>query len=296
MGKCIMMIGLPSSGKSTYAKKNLMNDNTLYLSSDALRVEMYGFEDQMHNGEVFNELHNRLKKALKEGKDVIYDATNANRKKRMEFIKDIRGEYEVEAIMACCPIATILERNITRVERHLPFDKLEHLIKFFEVPLEYEGFSKISLVNCGCKVGEYDNNSSIYETIKNYNQNNPHHNKSLLGHTEEVINQLYVLGLKNIHAYDLGWFHDLGKLYTRANKEDGTSSYYGHERVSAYMYFCYSSSFNEAVSKDDLTIALLISHHMAFYQNIETIKEIVGDANFELLKILHKADKFRSDL
>ena len=54
-----IMIGIPGSGKSNYAKKCLINDNTEYLSSDGIRIELYGFEDQTHNDVVFETMKKR---------------------------------------------------------------------------------------------------------------------------------------------------------------------------------------------------------------------------------------------
>ena len=49
-----MMVGVPGSGKSFIAK----GLNCPIVSSDAIRKELYGSEDdQSHNGEVFNEVH-----------------------------------------------------------------------------------------------------------------------------------------------------------------------------------------------------------------------------------------------
>ena len=48
-----IMIGLPGSGKTNFAKSSLMGDNTKYLSSDDLRVEVFEFDDQSQNELVF---------------------------------------------------------------------------------------------------------------------------------------------------------------------------------------------------------------------------------------------------
>ena len=51
MAKLNIMIGIPGSGKTKYAKTELLTDNAVYLSSDDMRVDMFGFEDQTHNKE-----------------------------------------------------------------------------------------------------------------------------------------------------------------------------------------------------------------------------------------------------
>lgn len=73
----VMMVGLPASGKSTIAYNLAKENNYIVFSSDALREELYlDINDQTHNHELFVELHKRIKTALKECNNVIYDACN----------------------------------------------------------------------------------------------------------------------------------------------------------------------------------------------------------------------------
>lgn len=57
----IMLVGIPGSGKSTYADK-LVKDNPEIIvhSSDKLREELYGDSSiQGDNGKLFEELHKK---------------------------------------------------------------------------------------------------------------------------------------------------------------------------------------------------------------------------------------------
>lgn len=87
-----MYIGLSGSGKSTLAENQLiyktteLNRKVAYLSSDEIRKELFGDEnDQSHNVKVFEEMFKRTRRALIEGEDVIYDATNLSSKRRRNF-------------------------------------------------------------------------------------------------------------------------------------------------------------------------------------------------------------------
>lgn len=82
--KLEILIGLPGSGKSTYAKEeHESNSNSVYLSSDKIREELYGNESIQGNPvEVFTLMQSRAIEALKSGRDVFYDATNLTRKDR----------------------------------------------------------------------------------------------------------------------------------------------------------------------------------------------------------------------
>ena len=95
----LMMVGIAGSGKSTVAlkiKEQLLNKKELQgkqieiISSDNLREELLGdINNQEHNGEIFSEMQKRTLNALKQGKSVIYDATNLNVKDRRGIINAI---------------------------------------------------------------------------------------------------------------------------------------------------------------------------------------------------------------
>lgn len=70
---------------------------------------MFGdVNDQKHNGEVFNIVHKRVVSAIKSGKDVILDATNLSRKRRIGFLKSIPNCL-AEAIVFAIPFELCCE-------------------------------------------------------------------------------------------------------------------------------------------------------------------------------------------
>ena len=88
----MMLVGIAGSGKSTYAK-SLSKYYTIH-SSDDLREEMFGDVNENSresNAKLFDELHRSIKEDLKSGKDVIYDATNLNRKRRLGFLQELKN-------------------------------------------------------------------------------------------------------------------------------------------------------------------------------------------------------------
>ena len=87
MSKITMLCGLPGSGKSTWANQN-KRENTIILSSDKIREELFGAEEIQGNPkQVFNLLYKRAEEALKQEKNVIIDSTNLSRANREKFIK-----------------------------------------------------------------------------------------------------------------------------------------------------------------------------------------------------------------
>lgn len=114
--KLYILIGVPGVGKSTIANK-LKNKNTICLSSDDIREEyIENIEDyQKHNAKVFEIMNNKTFELLKEGKNVIYDATNLSRKKRKHLYNQAK-KYDTEVIAYCIlkPLKTILKQNNQR--------------------------------------------------------------------------------------------------------------------------------------------------------------------------------------
>ena len=99
----IMMVGLPGSGKTTFAKSipkhfcnsyGIKESEFVILSSDDIRDEMFGCYRKEDNAKVFDELNKRTIKYLLEKKHVIYDATNLSRKKRINFWNEINNKLK----------------------------------------------------------------------------------------------------------------------------------------------------------------------------------------------------------
>lgn len=99
--KVVLLIGLPGSGKSTFAEKLMGENDYEYISSDAIREELGfiqkgektvcgPFKEQKVT-EVFN---TRFKEALAAGKDIIVDNMNIKRRYR-DDLKKMAEKYNV---------------------------------------------------------------------------------------------------------------------------------------------------------------------------------------------------------
>ena len=118
MSKLTMMIGIPGSGKSTYAKEL----PGVYVSPDAIREELYGdISVQGNSAEVFGLVESRIREALKTGCDVVYDATNTT-KYRKATVAEFReyGATEVNGIFMNTPFDVCMKRNLNRQDRSEP--------------------------------------------------------------------------------------------------------------------------------------------------------------------------------
>ena len=295
-----MMIGIPGSGKSQEAEIIAKEHNAVIHASDRLREEL--FRDVNHmgdNGFLFNELHKRIQRDLKAGKNVIYDATNINSKKRISFLKSLKDiPCEKIAILIMTPYQQCLKNNAER-GRSIPESVIEKMYTNFQVPYYYEGFDIVQIV-----LWQEANVYAPYivvERYKNYNQDNEHHqltlgqhlitafnymlSKSLCGENEDIPDELTLATL----------LHDIGKPFCKEFKEgDKNAHYYNHMNVGAYDSFFYTSS----IECNTLLIAWLINWHMEpfFWKKDEKLKEnrlkLWGKDLFEMIEKLHEADLY----
>ena len=92
----VLPIGISGSGKSTWIR-TLKNKNTVVISPDEIRKELTGsISDQSKNKEVFATAHERAAQALRDGKLVIFDATNTIAKFRKSLIQQLKSMAGVD--------------------------------------------------------------------------------------------------------------------------------------------------------------------------------------------------------
>lgn len=88
----ILPIGTSGSGKSTFIK-SLPQENLVVIEPDAMRVEFTGnMNDKSKDKEIYIEAAKRAIKAIKQGKQVVFDTTNLTKDKRLPFIEAIKKE------------------------------------------------------------------------------------------------------------------------------------------------------------------------------------------------------------
>lgn len=139
MGVVYMMCGLPGSGKSTFAK-NLVNSGT-YISSDDIREELFGDASVQKNGKlVFDVFYFRAKNCLKNGEDVILDATFIDKKSRKQMFEKLGNDHKYIAYVIDCGVDYAKHNNSLR-DRVVPDEVIEKMNKRFVHPSIDEGFS-----------------------------------------------------------------------------------------------------------------------------------------------------------
>lgn len=146
MSKLYVMIGLPGSGKTTYAN-SIEGENIKVFSSDAIRKELYGDESiQGDNNLIFRMLESRIEEHLSSGYDAVHDATNLREQNRKKLIQRFRHTgCEFIAVNMLTDYNTCLERNAGR-DRKVPEEVIERMNKGYTRAKLAEGWDKIRLV------------------------------------------------------------------------------------------------------------------------------------------------------
>ena len=144
MNTLYITVGLPGSGKSTYVKNFIKDKEIEYLSSDSLRA-VYGKseEDQTVTPLVFGHIKRKVDEFLKDGKNVLVDATSVNRKERSDYINTAK-KYgaKVVAIVFKMDRQGLIDRNKKRGEqggRVVPDWVIDKMFNKFEEPSYDEG-------------------------------------------------------------------------------------------------------------------------------------------------------------
>ncbi|SFB97842.1 polynucleotide kinase-phosphatase [Flexibacter flexilis DSM 6793] len=146
----VVLIGVTSSGKSSFANKYFKN--TEIISSDSCRALVSDDENnQEATKDAFEVLHYIAAKRLKRGLLTVIDATNVQPEGRSTLI-------ELAKTYHCLPVAIVLnlpekvceQRNANRTDRNLAnyviHKQVQHLKKSLK-GLKYEGFRHIYVLN-----------------------------------------------------------------------------------------------------------------------------------------------------
>lgn len=128
MARLVFLIGLPGSGKSTFAKQLLKRcPDRLLISTDAIRAQLFGAEQiQGPWLQVWQEVGRQFCVAVQEinalrATSAIYDATNVVRKQRRAAIALAQecGFSHLTGVWFNVPLSVCLERNGLR-DRQVP--------------------------------------------------------------------------------------------------------------------------------------------------------------------------------
>lgn len=280
----ILLVGPPGSGKSTYAEKYIVeHSNTIHLSSDKIRAELWGNEaTQGDHNEVFSLMQSRAIESLNNGQSVVYDSTSMTRKDRSYIISLCPKFVKIEAHIIWAPIETCIERDAAR-ERTVGRGVIDRMLKRFQAVYYDEGIDEIKIVlPDGFDIDKYEDECLSKMKIPH---DNPHHTLNNI--------QLHCLAaavhtIENKFPWDVrvaALYHDIGKPYVKSfvdNKGNPCeiAHYYQHQCVGAYM------TYGLMV---DPFVAWLISVHMDPFLNTKYYNKLPAYLKKQV-DLLHEAD------
>jgi predicted kinase len=284
--KLIILCGIPGSGKTYYAERYVKtNPDTIHLSSDAIRKELWGDEaTQGDNNQVFSLMQSRAIEALNNGQSVVYDATSITRKDRSYIISLCPKFVHIECHVIWAPIETCIERDAVR-ERTVGKEVIDRMLKRFQPPYYDEDIDEIKVIWNTNK----DFNPHAYVTnlinASNIPHDNPHHTLNIKEHCDEA----YRYAINNLFPSYLimaAKYHDIGKPYVKAFV-DGRGNlsehahYYQHQCISSWMYY--------GIDKYNFKVAWLISVHMDPFLNTKYYNRLPAYLKKQV-DLLHEAD------
>lgn len=136
--KLYLLVGLPGSGKTTWAKKRIKeNSNAFYVSRDEIRFSLLKENEDYFSKEeqVFKLFIQTIQQAMDKNLnyDEIYiDATHLNERSRSKVLNRLNTtEWEINFVNFITPIEICIERNSYRTGRSLvPIDSIKKMNKW----------------------------------------------------------------------------------------------------------------------------------------------------------------------
>ena len=154
--ECVMLCGIPTSGKSTYVqrlKKIPYWENAVVLSTDDY-IEREAKRMGLTYNEIFDdvikdatrELELQLSMAKDKGKGIIWDQTNLSVKTRKKKLSKLPSIYHRGVIYFEISLEKALERNKHREGKFIPESILKRMYHQFEIPTIQGGFDYVEKV------------------------------------------------------------------------------------------------------------------------------------------------------
>ncbi|MGB7417428.1 MAG: ATP-binding protein [Thermosynechococcaceae cyanobacterium] len=154
---CHFLIGIPGSGKSTFARQLIEQDaKTVHISSDLIRDQLYG--DPIVQGDwsaIERQIQTEFQDAVSRGCSVVYDATNIEKRWRTDFLRDhTPPKVSWIAWVFQTPVMDCIQRNQERPQA-VPMDVIidgaqllhqfppqpsEGFIAILDVPMKESGW------------------------------------------------------------------------------------------------------------------------------------------------------------
>lgn len=147
--KVILLCGLPTSGKSTYAKQLRFNYMKAIVGRDNIIESLQGsdYNDKWNNADqklVDKILQDQFKYAKNSDANVVViDMTHMSKKSRNRSLSRFGKEWSKECVVFLPTLSELAERAKKRTEKVIDSSVIDGMMKAFYPPLLGEGFDKI---------------------------------------------------------------------------------------------------------------------------------------------------------
>lgn len=152
MPTCYMLIGLPGTYKSTWVGRFYEKEQHPVIISSDYFIERFARLCGMTYNEAFHIvmargipdkfIRKRIKKAISEGRDVLWDQTNLTVKSRKAKMAQLPG-YQFEAVVFDKPPEDLWKKNLNRPGKVIPRRVLIQMEHSYQAPTKDEGFVRI---------------------------------------------------------------------------------------------------------------------------------------------------------
>ena len=147
MASLVLMMGVPGSGKTTYAKK-FIGENDIYVSRDEIRFSLVA-EDEPYFSKEDEVLKTFISKVdegiIKAKRYVVADATHLNAGSRAKLLKNLHNKPDkIYVLYVAVPLEVALERNAQRSGRTLvPETSIRNMFQSLTLPRKEEGIDVV---------------------------------------------------------------------------------------------------------------------------------------------------------
>ena len=152
-----MLIGVPGSGKSTWAESYITKDGFQLISSDAfieasakMLGKTYGEIFKATIGEAAKFMESQINTVLATSQNLVWDQTNLSMKSRRDKLnKILNAGYDVTAVAFEIPTKELTERRIKRERetgKNISANICESMGKTYQRPTRLEGFTRVIIV------------------------------------------------------------------------------------------------------------------------------------------------------
>ncbi|WKA52051.1 ATP-binding protein [Planococcus liqunii] len=310
MPRLKMLIGLPGSGKSTFAAKITETETGwIHLSSDRIAHERFSVKEPIDHRTVFEELYQQTAASLTAGRDVIYDATNLASSRRKSLLNRLRKmEAETEAILFFTPVEVLKQRNRMRNDRErVPEAILERYIRALQFPRRDEKLDKISIVSgfkpsiksseaqslrqlIGSENTTFEDILALYRSFEESSALITHPEMEAVAYRSyKLFKQVQLDVLNRQERALLSWamlLHGIGKPHVRKPVPIEQDNFYGYEHVSMYMAYPILSALEYPEPFVFDVLLLIDEHREAPAMKRGKIRRRIGEENFQRLQFL----------